>query len=74
MVPESPLELQASKSRRRVNPSQKLLELAMRNKDEGFSAGFNEPTVNFDYPLDPADISRNKRLVSNTVHEWLPDA
>jgi pyruvate formate lyase activating enzyme len=56
------------------NPSQKLLELAMRNKDEGFSAGFNEPTVNFDYPLDPPDISRNKRFVSNTGYEWLPDA
>jgi len=34
----------------------------MRNKDEGFSADFNEPTVNFDYPLDIADISRNKGL------------
>ncbi|MEM1605197.1 MAG: hypothetical protein QW604_01200 [Fervidicoccaceae archaeon] len=34
----------------------------MRNKDEGFSAGFNKPTVNFDYPLDFADISRNKGL------------
>jgi pyruvate formate lyase activating enzyme len=32
----------------------------MGNKDEGFSAGFNEPTVNLDYPLDFADISRNK--------------
>ena len=34
----------------------------MRNKDEGFSAGFNEPTVDFDYPLDFADIPRNKGL------------
>jgi hypothetical protein len=62
MATGPPLEFQASKGRRRVNPFQKLLELAMRNKDEGFRPDFNEPKVNFDYPLDLAGISRNKNL------------
>jgi pyruvate formate lyase activating enzyme len=43
-------------------PPEKLLESTMRNKDEGFSASLNEPTVNLDYPLDFAGISSNKGL------------
>lgn len=43
-------------------PPEKLLMIAARNKDDGLSASFNEPTVNFDYLLDLADLARNKNL------------
>ncbi|MEM3960218.1 MAG: radical SAM protein [Ignisphaera sp.] len=43
-------------------PLEKLLEMAIRFGDEGFSASFNEPTVNFDYLIDLADLARKSNM------------
>ncbi|UNQ73893.1 radical SAM protein [Infirmifilum sp. NZ] len=40
-----------------VTPPEKLLELAGVRGDEGFSASFNEPSTNFDYVADLAELA-----------------
>jgi len=39
-----------------------LFRMAVEAGDEGFSASFNEPTVNFDYLLDLAEVARGSGL------------
>jgi len=41
---------------------QDLLKMAIINGDEGFSASFNEPTTNFDFIVDLAELARNNSL------------
>jgi len=43
-------------------PPENLFRIAIRTSDEGFSASFNEPTVNFDYLLDLAEVIRGSGL------------
>ncbi|QOJ78695.1 radical SAM protein [Infirmifilum lucidum] len=40
-----------------VVPPERLVELARARGDEGFSASFNEPTTNFDYVADLAELA-----------------
>jgi pyruvate formate lyase activating enzyme len=44
-----------------VSP-ERLFRMAVEAGDEGFSASFNEPTVNFDYLLDLAEVARGSGL------------
>ena len=45
-----------------VIPPEELLKEAILNGDEGFSASFNEPTVNFDYLVDLAELAKKNGL------------
>jgi len=49
-----------------VEPA-KLVEMAVRRGDEGLSASFNEPTVNFDYVVDVTEEARRRGLYSMVV-------
>lgn len=49
-----------------VSP-ERLVEMATRRGDEGLSASFNEPTVNFDYVIDVSEIARKRGLYSMVV-------
>ncbi|MCX8184938.1 MAG: radical SAM protein [Sulfolobales archaeon] len=46
---------------------ERLVEIAIRRGDEGLSASFNEPTVNFDYVVDASEIARKRGLYSMVV-------
>lgn len=50
-----------------IIPPEKLVDIALRMGDEGLSASFNEPTVNFDYVLDVSMIATKKGLYSMMV-------
>ncbi|MEM2852527.1 MAG: radical SAM protein [Ignisphaera sp.] len=45
-----------------TTPPDELLRKAILNGDEGFSASFNEPTVNFDYLVDLAELAVKEGL------------
>ncbi len=45
-----------------VIPPEEFLRKAILNGDEGFSASFNEPTVNFDYLVDLAELALKEGL------------
>ena len=45
-----------------ITPPEELLKKAIQYGDEGFSASFNEPTVNFDYLVDLAELSMREGL------------
>jgi len=50
-----------------VYAPQDLINLIAETGDEGFSASFNEPTVNFDFVLDLAEFAKSKGFYSMVV-------
>ncbi|MCS7112019.1 MAG: radical SAM protein [Ignisphaera sp.] len=50
-----------------TTPPEELLRTAILGGDEGFSASFNEPTVNFDYIADLAELAVKEGLYFMTV-------
>ncbi|MEM1976488.1 MAG: radical SAM protein [Nitrososphaerota archaeon] len=48
-------------------PPEKLVEMAIRNRDEGLCASFNEPATLFDYLLDLFELGSRKGLYGTVV-------
>ncbi len=48
-------------------PSEKLVEQALKNGDQGLCASFNEPTTLFDYLIDVFELGKKKGLYGSIV-------
>ncbi len=48
-------------------PPEDLVEMAIRQRDEGLCASFNEPTTNFDYLLDVFALGKRRKLYATMV-------